>query len=158
MKPHIHHTVIYSRHKSALRQNQKNKVWGTFLQWENQNLKCHEEKYYKNHHSLWAITLEYINVSYQSPSDEGVHASSSSTSTPSQSLGWRNITGFPWAPILGSEDRVLMFLAFRSAIAALMLSTYNGRTKLYKYESCVFVECLSCVLSINQRTSGSTKV
>lgn len=57
--------------------------------------------------------------------DWGLYASSSSTSTPSQSLGWRNITGFPWAPILGSADRVLMFFAFRSAIAAVMSSTCN---------------------------------
>lgn len=57
----------------------------------------------------------------------GFHASSSSTSTPSQSLGWRNITGFPWAPILGSADRVLMFFAFRSAIAAFMSSTCDKK-------------------------------
>src|ERR1700730_8141046 len=46
------------------------------------------------------------------PPDDKVHgdgeeechayASSSSTRVPQKSLGWRNSTGLPWAPILGS--------------------------------------------------------
>lgn len=74
----------------------------------------------------WIVTGAQPNVHWcRQPlqSHCSVHASSSSTSTPSQSLGWRNITGFPWAPNLGSADRVLIFFAFRSAIAALMSST-----------------------------------
>lgn len=51
------------------------------------------------------------------------YTSSSSTNVPLQSLGCRNTTGFPWAPILGSSLSSRMFLAFKSAIAALMLST-----------------------------------
>lgn len=68
------------------------------------------------------------------------HASSSSTSTPSQSLGWRNMTGLPWAPIRGSAESILMFLVFRSAIAALMSSTCSHRrNKTLLFNSLVII-------------------
>src|SRR5450432_2178733 len=35
---------------------------------------------------------------------EPAHACSSSMSVPRKSLGWRNNTGLPWAPILGSPS------------------------------------------------------
>lgn len=117
---------------------------------------------YKWHHKKrpfcsWIVTGAQPNVHWcRQPlqSHCSVHASSSSTSTPSQSLGWRNITGFPWAPNLGSADRVLIFFAFRSAIAALMSSTcrkgservtINSSTSLEKslryYHPCVQKMC-----------------
>lgn len=47
----------------------------------------------------------------QPPEDEvdceakcNAHASSNSTSVPQKSFGWRNKTGLPWAPILGSPS------------------------------------------------------
>lgn len=56
------------------------------------------------------------------------YACSISTRTPSQSLGWRNITGLPWAPIRGSGESSLISLAFRSAIAEFISSTYKHQT------------------------------
>ena len=52
-----------------------------------------------------------------------LYSCSSSTKTPLQSLGWRNMTGFPWAPILGSGLRQRIFLALTSATAAWMSLT-----------------------------------
>ena len=51
------------------------------------------------------------------------YSCSNSTRTPLQSLGWRNITGFPWAPILGSALKHRIFLLFTSATAAWMSLT-----------------------------------
>ena len=46
-----------------------------------------------------------------------------STKTPAQSLGCKNMTGFPWAPILGSGDKHRIFFAFKSLTASLMSLT-----------------------------------
>lgn len=59
------------------------------------------------------------------PAGGAGQACSSSTRTPPQSLGCRKITGFPCAPIWVSSLRLRIFFSFRSATAALMLSTWR---------------------------------
>lgn len=58
-----------------------------------------------------------------------IQASSSSISTPPQSLGCKNVTGFPCAPIFGSGLRGRTLLSCIVCIASVMSSTYIKRVR-----------------------------
>lgn len=96
------------------------------------------------HHRVVKVAEEYVDIHgelWQFMQIREAHASSSSTSTPSQSLGWRNMTGFPWAPIRGSADRVLMFFDFKSATAAVMSSTCRREENSVNHSSAASLSC-----------------
>ena len=67
-----------------------------------------------------------------------VQACSSSTNTPPQSFGWRNITGFPWAPIRGFSESGRIFCFWMSSIALSMSSTWMDKWEISQRTTTIF--------------------
>ncbi len=88
---------------------------------------CYKSHVHPSSNTLWSLSngnngSSYINM------HKIFYASSISVNTPLQSLGCKNITGFPCAPILGSAPSVRIFIALTSATAFLISLTCKKNT------------------------------